>query len=167
MKRLAFAVMATALLGSGLAADSTKKPGGSSPASAPPMAVSHAAPAPVALLSVDAQNKLVASNCSTCHDDEAKTGGLSLSSFDAATIDQHPETAELMIHKLRAGMMPPPTVKDRPDQATLKAFALSLEAKIDAAAALHPNPGRRTFQRRKASCARRSPAASRRRRSRR
>jgi cytochrome c553 len=148
MKRLAFALMATALLGAGLTADSTKKPGGSTPA-APPLAVSHSSPAPAApaLLSPDAQNKLVAGNCATCHDDEAKTGGLSLESFDAAKIDQHPDIAELMIHKLRAGMMPPPTVKDRPDQATLKAFALSLEAKIDAAAALHPTPGHRTFQR--------------------
>jgi cytochrome c553 len=108
-----------------------------------PMVASHAA----ALLSVDAQNKLVSSNCATCHDNDAKTGGLTLEEFDAATIDQHPETAEKMIKKLRAGMMPPPTVKDRPDPATLAAFATSLETKIDAAAALHPNPGRRTFQR--------------------
>ena len=146
MKRLAFAVMATALLGVGLTADSTKTPHTQAAAGAPPMAVSHASPPP-ALLSVDAQNKLVSTNCSICHDDEAKTGGLSLESFDAAKIDQHPDIAELMIHKLRAGMMPPPTVKDRPDQATLKAFALTLETKIDAAAALHPNPGHRMFQR--------------------
>jgi cytochrome c553 len=108
-----------------------------------PMVASHA----VAMLSVDAQNKLVSSNCATCHDNDAKTGGLTLEEFDAATIDQHPEIAEKMIKKLRAGMMPPPTVKDRPDPATLAAFATSLETKIDAAAALHPNPGRRTFQR--------------------
>src|SRR3989475_2529718 len=44
-------------------------------------------------------------------------------------------------------MMPPPSVKDRPDVAAVKAFVTALENKIDAAAALHPNPGRRTFQR--------------------
>jgi hypothetical protein len=151
MKRLAFALMATALLGAGLAAAGPKTPHGQAATAPPPMAVSHTAPAATtstpALLSVDAQNKLVSTNCSICHDDEAKTGGLSLESFDAAKIDQHPDIAELMIHKLRAGMMPPPTVKDRPDPATLKAFALTLEAKIDAAAALHPNPGHRMFQR--------------------
>ncbi len=87
------------------------------------------------------------STCATCHDNDAKTGGLTLEDFDAATIDQHAEIAEKMIRKLRAGMMPPPTVKDRPDPATLAAFATALETKIDTAAALHPNPGRRTFQR--------------------
>jgi hypothetical protein len=52
-----------------------------------------------------------------------------------------------MIRKLRAGMMPPPAAKERPDAETSKAFALSLETRIDQAAALHPNPGRRVFQR--------------------
>jgi cytochrome c553 len=128
------------LLGIGLAAAT----GPAKPAThTQPMAVSHTA----AMLSVDAQNRLVSSTCATCHDNDAKTGGLTLEEFDAATIDQHPETAEKMIKKLRAGMMPPPTFKDRPDPATLAAFATALETKIDAAAALHPNPGRRTFQR--------------------
>ena len=36
------------------------------------------------IMSVAAQNKLVGYYCSTCHDDEAKTGGLTLQSFDAA-----------------------------------------------------------------------------------
>jgi hypothetical protein len=98
-------------------------------------------------MTIIGQNALVATHCSTCHDDEGKTGGLSLQSFDAAKVEQNAEVAEKMIRKLRAGMMPPATVKDRPDAATLNAFAASLEARIDEAAALHPNPGRRTFQR--------------------
>jgi hypothetical protein len=93
------------------------------------------------------QNRLVSANCSTCHDDEAKTGGLSLQNFDAATIEQSPELAEKMIRKLRAGMMPPPAVTDRPDAATLTAFAAALETRIDQSAATHPNPGSRPFQR--------------------
>ncbi len=52
-----------------------------------------------------------------------------------------------MIKKLRAGMMPPPTVTERPPAATLAAFATSLETTIDNAAALHPTPGHRMFQR--------------------
>ena len=71
-----------------------------------------------AALSPDAQNALVSHNCSTCHDDEAKTGGLSLENFDAATIDQRPEIAEKMIRKLRAGMMPPAGA-GRPDAGAL------------------------------------------------
>src|SRR6266851_150599 len=98
-------------------------------------------------MSVDAQNKLVSYYCSTCHDDEAKTGGLSLQNFDAARIGEHADVAEKMIRKLRTGMMPPPAAKERPDDATLQAFATALEATIDTAAALHPNPGSRPFQR--------------------
>jgi cytochrome c553 len=145
MKTLTFAILATAVIGFGLtvSAETTEAPRRQA-ARPMAMAVSHAADA---TLPADAQNSLVATNCATCHDDEAKTGGLTLEHFDAGTIDQHADTAEKMIRKLRAGMMPPPTVKDRPDSATLNAFAASLEARIDRAAALHPNPGRRSFQR--------------------
>jgi cytochrome c553 len=96
---------------------------------------------------LDAQNLLVAANCATCHDDDAKPGGLTLEHFDARTIEQNAAVAEKMIRKLRAGMMPPPSVTDRPDGATLAAFAASLEARIDLAAAAAPNPGWRPFQR--------------------
>ena len=51
-----------------------------------------------------------------------------------------------MIRKLRLGMMPPPGAR-RPDAAELTQFATALEAKIDAASTLKPNPGRRPFQR--------------------
>jgi hypothetical protein len=96
---------------------------------------------------VDAQNKLVSYYCSTCHDDEAKPGGLSLQNFDGARIGEDAAVAEKMIRKLRTGMMPPPAAKERPDDATLQAFAAALETTIDTAAALHPNPGSRPFQR--------------------
>ena len=102
---------------------------------------------PNASLSVADQNNLVARNCAVCHDDDAKTGGLSLEHFDAAKIEQNAAAAEKMIRKLRAGMMPPPSVADRPDEAMLKSFAESLEARIDLAAAAAPNPGSRPFQR--------------------
>ncbi len=133
--------------GSVLGLSAAQSPAPRQPA-APRLAASHPSTTSApATLSTDAQNALVSTNCSTCHDDEAKTGGLSLESFDAATIDQRPEIAEKMIRKLRAGMMPPPTVKDRPASATLTAFAAALEAKIDQAAVAHPNPGSRSFQR--------------------
>ena len=51
-----------------------------------------------------------------------------------------------MIRKLRAGMMPPPGAR-RPDAATIAAFVDALETRMDAAAALNPNPGWRPFQR--------------------
>ena len=97
-------------------------------------------------LAPDAQNALVKQYCSTCHNDRMKSGGLTLASFDAATIGSHADVAEKMIRKLRAGMMPPPGVK-RPEEATLAQFAAALEARMDAAAAANPNPGWRPFQR--------------------
>jgi hypothetical protein len=51
-----------------------------------------------------------------------------------------------MIRKLKAGMMPPPGAR-RPDAATIKTFVETLEAKMDAAAVINPNPGWRPFQR--------------------
>ena len=98
-------------------------------------------------LSVDAQRALVTQYCVGCHNERGKAGGLTLAAFDPATVDQHPHITEKMIRKLRAGMMPPPSAPRRPDTSTLRAFAATLEARMDAAAAGHPNPGRRTFQR--------------------
>ncbi len=114
------------------------------PPRAPALAASHA-PVP-ATMAPDAQKALITQYCAGCHNDRAKTGGLTLASFDPAHADQTADTAEKMIRKLRAGMMPPAGMR-RPDADTLKAFATALEVKVDTAAALHPNPGRRTFQR--------------------
>ncbi len=92
------------------------------------------------------QTALVKQYCTGCHSERGKAGGLSLASFDAATIDQHGETAEKMIRKLRAGMMPPSGAR-RPEAEVLTAMASALETRMDQAAALKPNPGSRPFQR--------------------
>src|SRR5947207_8047998 len=115
----------------------------------PKPAVSHTQPAAAtpALSNNAIQNALIKQYCVGCHNDKAKTGGLTLASFDAARPEQHPEIAEKMIHKLRLGMMPPPEVRRRPDAAAVTTLVTSIESKVDAAAALHPNPGRRPFQR--------------------
>jgi len=110
-------------------------------------APSRAAASHEKTMSVEAQNQFVARNCAGCHDDEAKTGGLSLQSFDAANAERNGEVAEKMIRKLRAGMMPPPSVADRPDAEALKGLAEALETRLDRAAAAHPNPGPRSLQR--------------------
>ncbi len=124
----------------------TAPPAAKAPATtAPKPAVSHRTPTPAAQTS-EAQPPLTKQYCVGCHNDKAKTGGLSLASFDPTHPEQEAETAEKVIRKLRLGMMPPPGVR-RPDAAVLNAFVTSLETKIDTAAALHPNPGRRTFQR--------------------
>ncbi len=143
MKKLAVAAVVAALSGTVLSAEQAARTGAARSASTTPkLTVSHAP----AGLSADAQNQLVAQNCATCHGERMKAGGLVLAGFDAAKISERPEVAEKMIRKLRSGMMPPPGAR-RPDAATTKAFYETLEAKMDAAAALNPNPGWRPFQR--------------------
>jgi mono/diheme cytochrome c family protein len=102
-----------------------------------------AAHAPAA---VDTENALIRQYCTTCHSDRMKTGGLTLASYDAAHPEQAPGVSEKIIRKLRAGMMPPAGVK-RPEESALKSLAAALEARIDRAAALNPDPGHRPFQR--------------------
>jgi len=92
------------------------------------------------------QSAVVKQYCAGCHSERGKAGGLSLVAFDAGAAAQHAEVAEKMIRKLRAGMMPPPGAR-RPDAGTLLELAAALESRIDTAAAVSPNPGRRPFQR--------------------
>ena len=97
-------------------------------------------------LSYQEQNMLIGRYCFRCHNDALMTGGLSLESFDAAKAGEQAEIAEKMIRKLHAGMMPPP-IAQRPDAAAYAALITALETTVDVAAAAHPNPGGRSFQR--------------------
>jgi hypothetical protein len=150
MKKLAVAAAVAALFGSGLSAQQTSRPHNAQTPSTPPkLAASHPSTklgTGATSMAVDAQNKLVAQNCASCHSERMKAGQLVLAGFDAATIADRPDVAEKMIRKLRTGMMPPPGAR-RPDAATTKAFLDALETKMDAAAARNPNPGWRPFQR--------------------
>ena len=84
--------------------------------------------------------------CQVCHNNVMLTGNLSFEEFAVETVTDAAETGERMIRKLRAGMMPPPGMP-RPGPDTLLALVETLENEIDAAAALNPNPGIRTFPR--------------------
>jgi mono/diheme cytochrome c family protein len=159
MKRLLFAIpvgFVLAVGGTVVASQATRAqaPAPPTPAARPPAGkpavppatakptVSHAAPAS----SADAETQLVKQYCATCHSERGKAGQLSLASFNAAAATDHADVVEKMIRKLRTGMMPPAGAK-RPDEKTLAALATSLEDRLDRAAALRPNPGRRPFQR--------------------
>ena len=91
-------------------------------------------------------NPLVRQYCVRCHNDQVLRGNLSLETFDVASAHQRAATAEKMIVKLRAGMMPPPGAR-RPAPDTLLTLVETLETVVDEAAALDPNPGARRFQR--------------------
>ena len=93
-----------------------------------------------------APERVVRGTCVTCHNDRTLRGNLSLERFDVAAAADHPEVAEAMIRKLRAGMMPPPTPR-RPDDADLRALVETLEDQLDEAAGIAPDPGGRPFQR--------------------
>ncbi len=84
--------------------------------------------------------------CVRCHSDRRLRGNLSLEDFAVEDAAARAETAERMIKKLRAGMMPPPEA-DRPAGDSLTALAATLERTIDEAAARDPDPGDRPFQR--------------------
>ena len=106
-----------------------------------PATLHHVTPAPV-----DSLNGVVRRYCVRCHSDARMRGNLSLEGFDVDAAATAPETAEKMIVKLRAGMMPAPGAR-RPGGDTLLTLVETLEDRLDAAAARTPNPGSRPFQR--------------------
>ncbi|HUR21563.1 MAG TPA: DUF1592 domain-containing protein [Vicinamibacterales bacterium] len=111
-------------------------------AMSPVTAAAHE-PAP---MSAAAQHETLQKFCGDCHNDDDLKGEMSLDKFDPARAGDKAELAEKIVSKLRAGLMPPKAMP-QPDQATRLALASALETTLDAAAAAHPNPGRRPFQR--------------------
>jgi Protein of unknown function (DUF1592)/Protein of unknown function (DUF1588)/Protein of unknown function (DUF1587)/Protein of unknown function (DUF1595)/Protein of unknown function (DUF1585) len=101
---------------------------------------------PAGVMSVAAQQALVNKYCAGCHNDKMKSGGFSWSSVDLAHPARSAEHVEAAIRKLRAGVMPP-TGMPRPDTATVKTFASSLEAAIDGAAPLRSSPAKPVLHR--------------------
>jgi hypothetical protein len=125
------------------------------PATKPAPAPSHAVegkpkslPPQASATSHAEQNALVQRYCAGCHNERGKdkVGQLVLTGFDISKTAQHAETAEKMIRKLQAGMMPPPGMP-RPEPAAYEALIKTLETSVDAAAIASPNPGGRTFPR--------------------
>ncbi len=108
-------------------------------------AVSHTPPESSEALQAQ-QNAVIGQYCVVCHNDEMLRGNLSLETFNVAAAHDRAETAEKMIVKLRAGMMPPPEAR-RPAAAVLVELVETLESVVDTAAAAHPRPGARRFQR--------------------
>src|SRR5437870_4411538 len=97
--------------------------------------------------SLTAQREVLSKYCQTCHNQRLRTAGLALDTANLDDITRDAELWENVIRKLRVGAMPPPGLP-RPDERTLHAIASGLEAAIDRAAALAPDPGRtETFHR--------------------
>jgi mono/diheme cytochrome c family protein len=97
-------------------------------------------------MSAGAQAELVKQYCTGCHNDRSKAGELTLGGWNVARGSAERDLTEKMIHKLRAGMMPPAGAR-RPEADRLTQFVAALESRMDAAAAADPDPGWRPFQR--------------------
>lgn len=90
------------------------------------------------------QHKLLESTvgdfCTDCHNDQLKTGGVTLAHVNSANVAGQAALLEKVLHKLRAGEMPPPG-NDAPDAAQRASLVKWLETQLDAVSATHPNPG--------------------------
>ena len=93
-----------------------------------------------------AQRAFLNQYCGYCHSDQLKRGNMTLTALDLTHIEKSADLAEKAVRKLRVGLMPPPGMP-RPNAATVKAFAASVEAELDRAAAANPNPGRPALHR--------------------
>ena len=114
-------------------------------ASAPPPDPSPTPPAAAPQEAPDLTG-VVQRYCVVCHNERLRNGNLVLADFVVDAAHQRPESAEKMIRKLRAGMMPPPGAR-RPPPDTLLALVKTLETVVDEDAARNQNPGSRRFQR--------------------
>ena len=93
------------------------------------------------------QRALLDRSCVGCHSQRAKAAGqdsarkLTLDDLDPARVSEHPDKWELVVRKLRAGMMPPANSR-RPDKAAYDGFTTWLENELDrTAVAYTPPPG--------------------------
>ena len=87
----------------------------------------------------DAQ-KMVRRYCIGCHNEQQKTGGVSLAGIEPAAVAQGAATWEKVLRKTRSGEMPPVNLP-RPQPEDRQAFTNWLERELDAAAKARPDPG--------------------------
>ena len=79
--------------------------------------------------------------CLTCHNQRAKTGGLTLDTVDVAAPAANPEVWERVIRRVATRSMPPHGAP-RPDDVAYGRLTGWLESELDRAAAARPEPGR-------------------------
>jgi hypothetical protein len=139
-------ILAVGVAAAGVALALVRVASDSPPGQSQPIASLHATAVTSPALAPATLTEVVQRYCVTCHNDQLLTGNVSLQAFDVERAGEKPETAERMIRKLRAGMMPPPGAP-RPEGDTLVALVETLETRVDQAAVSTPNLGGRRFQR--------------------
>jgi mono/diheme cytochrome c family protein len=127
------------------------------PASKPPAAkvAPVAAHAPTATndLNADSEKELFTRYCVGCHNEKAKKAGvdssrkLTIDTIDFKDPHKHAEKLELIVRKMRAGMMPPVNAR-RPEPAVYKSMISWLETELDRTSVPYtPAPGLHRFNR--------------------
>jgi mono/diheme cytochrome c family protein len=80
--------------------------------------------------SADAQLATIKQYCVGCHNDKAKTGGVTFQGITSESIAKDPEVFEKAVRKLRGRVMPPPGAK-QPDGKAMDSLVAWLEDSLD------------------------------------
>jgi mono/diheme cytochrome c family protein len=101
-----------------------------------------------AAAATDAEKHLatVKQYCLACHNDRAKTGGVSFEGITPASIGEHADVFEKAVRKLRGRVMPPPGSR-QPDAAAADALIVWLETSLDTVAGQAHVPDRLVLHR--------------------
>ena len=93
----------------------------------------------------DAQLATIKQDCVACHNDGAKTGGVSFEGMTAQSIGQHADVFEKAVRKLRGRVMPPPGFsRQLLSASTADALVAWLETSLDKAAGHGARAGTRS-----------------------
>ncbi len=120
---------------------------------APAPVASHAAAPATPALTADQEKELFTRYCVGCHNEKAKAAGvdssrkLTIDGIDFKDVHKHADRLELIVRKMRAGMMPPVNAR-RPEPAVYKQMISWLEGELDRTAVPYtPAPGLHRFNR--------------------
>ncbi len=92
------------------------------------------------------RQRMLTQFCGGCHNDKAKTAGMSVAPLKADNIEAHTATWEKILRRVSLGEMPPRGMK-RPSKEEIADFTNWLEGSLDKMGAANPDPGRATLRR--------------------
>ncbi|HEX4026071.1 MAG TPA: DUF1592 domain-containing protein [Rhizomicrobium sp.] len=105
-----------------------------------------AAPSAPVMVTPDDHKHMLMQYCTACHNDRAKTAGMSVVPLDANNLQANQATWEKILKRLSLGEMPPKGMP-RPPKQQITAFTSWLAKSLDDQAAANPNPGHATVRR--------------------
>src|SRR3984957_7368073 len=109
---------------------------GLSAQTASPQASPQPTPASPQVTDAASERALLNQYCVTCHNQRLKTADLELDKLDTAHVADHAEKWELVVRKLRSGMMTPSGMP-RPNWNTYQSMITWLEGELDKNASTH------------------------------